>query len=227
MEGSGVSPPSVVESEVAERLRLLQDRIRAVGRPDVSLVAVTKGFDRSAVDAALSLGLRTIGENYAQELLAKAAHETGPGAVRPEWHFLGSLQRNKVRRLAPHVAVWQSVDRQVLGEEIARWAPESRVLVQVNISGEEQKGGCTWGEAAPLVGHLAGLGLSVVGLMGVGPTGPPEASREPFRRLVGLAEELGLAVRSIGMTDDLEVALEEGSTMLRLGRSLFGRRAPR
>lgn len=222
-----MSPPSVVESEVAERLRLLQDRIRAVGRPDVSLVAVTKGFDRSAVDAALSLGLRTIGENYAQELLAKAAHETGPGAVRPEWHFLGSLQRNKVRRLAPHVAVWQSVDRQVLGEEIARWAPESRVLVQVNISGEEQKGGCTWGEAAPLVGHLAGLGLSVVGLMGVGPTGPPEASREPFRRLVGLAEELGLAVRSIGMTDDLEVALEEGSTMLRLGRSLFGRRAPR
>lgn len=211
--------------EVAENLARLEEQIRAAGSPDTSLVAVTKGFDRSAVDAALELGIRAIGENYAQELLAKATEEEHEAAPGPEWHFLGRLQRNKVRRLAPHVSVWQSVDRAVLGEEIARWAPASQVLVQVNISGEQSKGGCGWQEAEPLVGDLRDLGLSVVGLMGVGPAGPPAESRQPFRRLVRLADELGLPVRSIGMTDDYVVALEEGSTMVRLGRRLFGSRS--
>ncbi len=220
-----MSQPSVAEAEVAERLGRLEERIRVAGGSDVSIVAVTKGFDRSAVDAALSLGLAAVGENYAQELLAKAAM-VHPGLPDPEWHFLGRLQRNKVRRLAPHVAVWQSVDRAALGEEIARWAPGSRVLVQINISGQEQKAGCEWDEAAPLAGQLGQLGLDVVGLMGVGPAGSPEHAREPFRRLVGLADDLGLPVRSIGMTDDVEVAVEEGSTMIRVGRSLFGARPP-
>ena len=96
------------------------------------------------------------------------------------------------------------------------------MLVQVNLADEPQKGGCRGPICPPLVASSATMDLDVRGLMGVGPAGPPEAARPGFRRLVATAEDLGLAERSIGMTDDLEVAVEEGSTMVRVGRDLFG-----
>jgi uncharacterized pyridoxal phosphate-containing UPF0001 family protein len=99
--------------------------------------------------------------------------------------------------------------------------------VQVNLSGEPQKGGCEWNEVEPLVDQFRGDGLDVRGLMGVGPAGPSERARAGFRRLVDTADQLGLPERSIGMTDDLEVAIEEGSTMVRIGRALFGPRPTR
>jgi hypothetical protein len=129
-----------------------------------------------------------------------------------------------VQALASIVGVWQAVDRVAAGEEIAKRAPGAQVLVQVNISGEPQKHGARTEDVPALVEHLGGLGLDVRGLMAVGPTGPPEAARPGFRSLVALADRLALPVRSIGMTDDLEVAVEEGSTMLRIGRGLFGPR---
>jgi uncharacterized pyridoxal phosphate-containing UPF0001 family protein len=98
------------------------------------------------------------------------------------------------------------------------------VLVQVNLSGEPQKGGCAEGEVDGLVEGLAGLELDVRGLMGVAPAGPPEGSRPGFRRLVARADALGLPVRSIGMSADAEVAVSEGATMVRLGTALFGER---
>jgi uncharacterized pyridoxal phosphate-containing UPF0001 family protein len=101
------------------------------------------------------------------------------------------------------------------------------VLVQVNLSGEPQKGGCSWADVESLVRRLRDEGLDVRGLMGVGPEGPAELARPGFRRLVATADELTLTERSIGMTDDLEVAVEEGSTMVRIGRALFGSRPPR
>jgi uncharacterized pyridoxal phosphate-containing UPF0001 family protein len=134
------------------------------------------------------------------------------------------VQRNDVRHIASHVSLWQAVDRVVAGEEIARRAPGAAVLVQVNISGEPQKHGAGADEVPALVDALLGLGLEVRGLMAVGPTGAPEDARPGFRALVRLADRLSLPVRSIGMTDDLEVAVQEGSTMLRIGRGLFGER---
>ncbi len=214
---------------VAERLAALRGRIEraGAGRP-VGIVAVTKGFGAEAVRVALDLGLTMVGENYAQELLAKhTALESDPPAVAPRWHFLGRLQRNKVRQLAPLVAVWQSVDRAELADEIAKRAPGATVLVQANLSGEAHKGGAALADVPALVAHARGAGLDVEGLMGVGPAGGPERARTGFRALVALADELGLPERSIGMSADLEVAVEEGATLVRVGTGLFGPRPPR
>jgi uncharacterized pyridoxal phosphate-containing UPF0001 family protein len=216
---------SIDVAVVAERLAAVRERIdRAGGGRPVAVVAVTKGFGVDAVEAALALGLVEVGENYAQELLGKAGELT---AGAPRWHFLGRLQRNKVRHLAGVVAVWQSVDRMELVDEIARRDPGARVLVQANLSGEPQKGGAPLAEVAALVARGRESGLAVEGLMGVAPAGPAEGARAGFRDLVALADRLGLPERSIGMSTDLEVAVEEGATMVRVGRGLFGPRPPR
>ncbi len=207
-------------------LRIDQVRNRIVdagGDPSrVLLLAVTKGFGPDVALAAATAGLTDLGENYAQELVAKAPVVAEHHQVR--WHAIGRLQRNKVRSLAPIVALWQTVDRLDLGTEIARRAPGAQVLVQVNVSDEPQKGGCAPAEAAMLVAQLGDLGLDVQGLMTVGRTGPPEVARGGFALLGALADDLGLAVRSMGMSGDLEAAVAEGSTMVRVGAALFGPR---
>ncbi len=211
---------------VGHNVDALRARIARAGGHDVRIVAVTKGFGVEAARVALDAGLVDLGENYAQELVDKAGR-LGAVEPSPRWHFIGRLQRNKVRSIAHLVAVWQSVDRPELAAEIARRCPGATVLVQVALSDEEQKGGCAPARAPELVAHGRELGLDVQGLMGVGPLGAPEDAREGFRLLVGLADELDLPVRSIGMSADLEVAVEEGSTMVRVGRDLFGPRPPR
>lgn len=204
-------------------LETVRDRIaNAGGDPErVTIVAVTKGFSGDAIDAARAAGLFDIGENYAQDVAAK--HEALVGL---RLHFIGRLQKNKVRVLAPLVACWQSVDRVALGEEIARRAPGARVLVQVNVTGEPSKGGCPPQDAAALVARCRALGLDVAGLMTVGRTGPAVEARGGFALLGVLADRLGLVERSMGMTDDLEIAVAEGATMVRVGSALFGARPP-
>jgi len=210
-----------------ERAAALRARLAAAGAPDsLVVVAVTKGFGPEAVRAALGAGLVDVGENYAQEVVDKAASLAGV-VPAPRFHFIGRLQRNKVRQLAGLVTLWQSVDRAPLVAEIARRAPGAEILVQLNLSGEEGKGGCPVDDAGALVSHATEAGLVVRGLMGVGPAGTPESARSGFRHLVALADDLALPVRSIGMSADLEVAVEEGSTMVRVGRDLFGERPPR
>jgi pyridoxal phosphate enzyme (YggS family) len=219
----------VIDStQVADRLAEVRDRIAAAGRApdDVVVVAVTKGFPVEAVEAAAAAGITDVGENYAQELAAKCEADAD---VDIRWHFLGRVQRNKVRSIASVVHLWQGVDRVAAGEEIARRAPGARVLVQVRISGDDGPGGPGRGGCAPegapaLVEQLRSLGLDVRGLMAVGPAGPPELARPGFRTVSALADRLGLGERSMGMTDDLGVAVEEGSTMVRVGRGLFGAR---
>jgi pyridoxal phosphate enzyme (YggS family) len=212
----------LTSATVGERLAEVRDRIEAAGGDSqtITLVAVTKDFGLAAVEAALANGLRDLGENRAEDLLSKAA--SGPTDVR--WHYLGNVQRNKVARLAEHVELWQAVDRGAAGQEIEKRAPGAHVLVQINMSGEAQKHGCWPADAPALVQELQGVGLEVEGLMAVGPTGPPEAARPGFRALADLANRLELKQLSMGMTDDLEVAVQEGSTMLRIGRGLFGER---
>jgi pyridoxal phosphate enzyme (YggS family) len=212
-------------SVLVDRLRSLRERLHAAGGDGITVVAVTKGFGPQVVRDARAVGLEDVGENYAQELLGKV--EELPDLAPVRWHFIGRLQRNKVRRLAPHVHLWQSVDRLELGREIARWAPGARVLVQVDATGEPQKGGVPESDVPGLVEGLRGLGLDVQGVMAVGPAGPPDAAAEPFRRVVTLADQLALPVRSLGMSADLEVAVRAGSTMVRVGTDLFGPRAPK
>jgi pyridoxal phosphate enzyme (YggS family) len=209
------------------RVAAVRDRIAGAGGDPraVRLVAVTKGFDAGVVREALGAGLEDIGESYVQELVGKAT-ELGDAAddrgVR--WHFVGRLQRNKVRKAAPHVWLWHSVDRLALGAEIARWAPGAAVLAQVNASGEASKAGCEPSMTPALVDGLVDLGLDVRGLMTIAPAGPAEGARPAFRTLRVLAERLGLGELSMGMSDDLEVAVQEGATMVRVGRDLFGPR---
>jgi PLP dependent protein len=226
-----VASPSASVAEVTARADQVRDRIRRAGGDAgrVRLVAVTKGFGREAVEAALAAGLFDVAENYAQELLAKAQDvqdvqdvtATGAG---PRWHFIGRLQSNKIRKLAPHVRLWQSVDRLSLGAEIARRAPGATVLVQVNLSGEATKGGCQPAELPDLLDGLRAEGLDVQGLMTVGPLDVAERARPAFRELRRLADQHGLPERSMGMSGDLEVAVEEGTTMVRVGSALFGPR---
>lgn len=210
---------------VAERVERLRERLVELAPDrDVRVVAVTKGFDVGAPRAALAAGVTMLGENYAQELIAKNDALDVDERARVEWHFLGRLQRNKVRVLAPIVAVWQSVDRTELIDEIARRAPGARVMIQANLSGEPQKGGAPLAEVPALVERARALGLAVVGLMGVGAAGDPRLSAEGFMALVDQADDLGLVERSIGMSDDLEAAVGAGSTMVRVGTGLFGPR---
>lgn len=216
----------------------------------VRVVAVTKGFGPEAVVAARRAGLEDVGENYAQELLAKyralagggdadrsvgaegdggdgrAGRHGGDGGAGLRWHFLGAVQRNKVPQLASVVSCWQSVSRLAEGEAIARRRPGAEVLVEVEVTGAPGRNGCAPGHVAELVGGLRTLDLDVRGLMTVAPQDAGGA-QAAFRSVRRLADDLGLPERSMGMSDDYLLAVREGSTMVRLGRALFGLRPPR
>jgi pyridoxal phosphate enzyme (YggS family) len=217
-----------IAANLAEVRRRIADAARSAGRApeEIDLVAVSKEVSADAVIAALAAGQRDFGENRAQELSAKVdrLEASGPASsASPAWHFIGRLQRNKVKGIAPHVALWHSVDRAELGTEIARHAPGARVLVQVNVAGEDRKGGCPPGAVAPLVDALLDLGLAVDGLMTVPPlAGDP---RPHFAALRDLASRLGMPVLSMGMSGDFEAAIGEGSTLVRVGRAVFGPRS--
>ncbi len=222
-------PTEALLARVADGLADARARIAAAGGHDVRVVAVTKSFGPEAIAAAVAAGCDDIGENYAQELVAKlAAVRERFADVRPAVHFIGKLQRNKVRQLAEVVDSWDSVDRPSVAEVIARHAPGARVLVQARTTAEADKGGCPLDEVDELVEHCRALGLRVEGLMTVGPTaGGPEAARDGFRRVRARVDALGLGRCSMGMSADLEVAVAEGATEVRLGSALFGARPPR
>jgi len=214
---------------VAANLARVRSRIIAAGGGDeVSILAVTKAFGPEVIDVAVAAGCAAIGENYAQELLAKrdvlATHPT-LGV-----HFIGQLQTNKVRQLAGLVTVYESVDRAKLAREIAKRDPGAAVMIQVDtsaLSGVEAdgKGGCPLADLGPLVDAVRELGLDLRGLMTVGPTeGGPAAARPGFEAVRAAADRWGLVACSMGMSADLEVAVECGSTEVRIGTALFGSR---
>ncbi len=210
-------------ASVSEALAHVHDRIHSAGGVDVEVLAVTKGFGADAIETALAAGCRSIGENYAQELLSKR-----DAAAQAEVHFIGQLQTNKVRQLVDVVDVFQTVDRVKLAREIAKRSPGARVLVQVDTTDEPGKGGCPIGQVDQLADQVRELGLVLDGLMTVGPTeGGPAAAARGFRRARAAVDRLGLAVCSMGMTADLEVAVAEGATMVRVGSALFGPRPAR
>jgi pyridoxal phosphate enzyme (YggS family) len=228
--------------DLAERLAAVQSRIEAAARrsgrraADVTLLAVGKTFDAERILEAVDAGLRAFGENRVQEAEAKIPVVNERATPALEWHLVGSLQRNKARRAVELFDVIQSVDRPALATALDRTAAElgrrPRVLVQVNIDEEPQKGGVAPQAAAALVAQVAKLEhLQGVGLMAIPRAGPrPEAQRPAFARLRSLAEELKLehpelVELSMGMSADYEIAIQEGATIVRIGTALFGQRS--
>ena len=186
------------------------------------MLAVTKAFGAWAIDAAAGCGIGHIGESYAQECMSKLGETVTP--VLPRVHFIGRLQRNKVRRLSGHVDVWQTVDRVAIALEIGRRDPGAEVMIQVNVTGAPARGGCIPAAVEDLASRVEDIGLRLVGLMTIGPQGPAESSRACFRELRRMADSLELHHCSMGMTGDLEAAVGEGATMVRVGHGLFGPR---
>ena len=227
-----VSSAEMVDRAAAGLARVRARSVAAGGDPaGIRIVAVTKGFGPEAALAAVELGIFDLGENYAAELVSKAtavdaSRDNAVGeAIR--WHFLGAVQRRKVRVLAPHVALWQGVSRAVEGVEIAKYTPGGAVLVEVDTTGLEGRGGASPGDVASLVGSLNTSGVRVEGLMTVAPPGGGLSARRAFEQVTALAEELSLTERSMGMTGDLEEAVRAGTTMVRVGEAIFGPRPAR
>lgn len=220
---SSSSRSTLDEAAVARRLEALRRTIAGgSSHGPVTICAVTKGFPAEVLRLTLRLGCEAIGENYAQEAVAKVAEV---GSEHPPLHFIGRLQGNKIKQLAGIVDVWQSIDRESLVEELARRAPGARMYVQVNATQEADKGGASLTETPSLVATARRLGLDVAGLMTVGPTdGDRERTRRAFRTVRHLADQLGLPGCSMGMSGDLDIALAEGTTMVRVGSALFGER---
>jgi PLP dependent protein len=223
---------------VTDRIARVQERIfrscQKSGRtPDrVRLVAVTKTLEPETVNEAIAAGLHAIGENRVQEYLRKR-----PFLLPHEFHLIGHLQRNKTKAILPFCDWIHSVDSAALAEEIQRQAAvlgrTFRVLIEVNVSGEESKNGVDPDALPRLADAVAGLpNLSLRGLMTVAEYAEDaEAARPSFRRLRELREALQARhpgtecdQLSMGMTHDFDVAIEEGATMVRLGTAIFGQR---
>lgn len=227
-EDGGLVPSDEEVSAIRERLAVIEERIRSAGgRPGpggVRIVSVTKGHAATTVLAARVAGLDLCGESYAQELVAKAKLLDGV-----LWHFLGQLQTNKVRLIAPHVAVVQSLDRRPLAAELAKRAPGAEVFVQVDLAAAvgapiAGRGGVAIDDAPALADDARRLGLNVTGVMGVAPQVGEREVAASFAALRSLAERLDVVDCSMGMSDDLEIAVREGSTMVRVGTALLGPR---
>lgn len=220
-------------ASIATNLERVQERIRnacaASGRDAsaVTLVAVSKKHPAEAVRAAYAAGQRVFGENYVQELLEKADALSDLSDI--EWHLIGHLQRNKAKDVVAMSAIVETVDSErlllALSERARAMGKRLPVMIQVNVAGEAQKSGVSLADAEALVVAARKYdALLLTGLMTVPPNEDPEASRVHFAALRELGHRLGVAGLSMGMSADLEVAVAEGATHVRVGTSIFGSR---
>jgi PLP dependent protein len=232
------APSTPADDALASGLAALRQRLDAAARSagrdvrSITLLAVSKGQPASRLAAALSLGLTQFGENYLDEALGKISALAGTAA---EWHFIGRLQGNKTRPVAEHFSWVHGIDRQRialrLSEQRPHDAPPLNVCVQVNIAGEASKSGVSAADALPLLHAISPLPrLRLRGLMCMLPFDLPVAEQHRhFAALRALqqaanAQGLGLDTLSMGMSDDLEAAVAEGATIVRIGTALFGPR---
>jgi pyridoxal phosphate enzyme (YggS family) len=205
----------------AERAGRDPAAVRLVGASSAS-----KGVSQAMVEQAIAAGLHDFGENYIQEAQARI-EPLGALADQATWHFIGHLQTNKAGQALRYFSVIQSVDSLRLAQQLSRRAERPvRILLEVNVAGEASKFGLAPGEVGAVVSAAGCLpNVELVGLMTMAPVvSDPEETRPVFRELSELAHANGLQELSMGMTDDFEVAIEEGATMVRLGRAIFGDR---
>jgi len=225
--------PDIAANVAGVRERIARAAERAGRRPDeIRLIAVCKRFGPEAVRAAIAAGVGDVGENYVQEAEAKRG-EVQEGA---RWHLVGHLQRNKAGKAAEIFDVVHTVDSARIARALGRSAQERgrriEILLQVNTSGEETKSGIAPSEVERLLAEAAQVeGIRVRGLMTIGRWDPdPEKARPEFRLLAQLAERLESATGtelkwlSMGMSHDLEVAIDEGANLVRVGTAIFGAR---
>lgn len=226
--------------KIRERVEKVYEQIgkacsRANRNPsEITVVAVSKSFPPQLIKEAWDAGLRIFGENYAQELVQKAKILESSYNINPRWHFVGHLQTNKVKKVLPFIEVIHSVDSvkllTLLEREAKKLQKKLIVLFEVNIGNEISKTGCKEEELPALIEEgWKCESVLVRGLMCIPPRGlSPEFSRPYFRKLRELRDRFGgkksLPELSMGMTDDFEVAIEEGATIIRLGRAIFGER---
>ncbi|MFQ5585685.1 MAG: YggS family pyridoxal phosphate-dependent enzyme [Thermodesulfobacteriota bacterium] len=223
---------------IADNIKYLNERIagaaqRAGREPEaITLVAATKTVDVPRIKEAVAAGVRVLGENYIQDAREKVGR-IGDGNIA--WHFIGHLQKNKIKYAVELFDMIQTIDSLELAKEIdRRSAHPVDVLMEVNIGGEVTKSGVTCEEALELAGMMAELrNLSLRGLMAIPPPcDDPQSSRRHFAHLRKLLEELNrggvakeeMTTLSMGMSNDFEIAIEEGATMVRIGSALFGKR---
>jgi pyridoxal phosphate enzyme (YggS family) len=221
------------ENSLARRLEAVRERMaRAAERArrdpaQILLLAVTKVFPAAAIREAYALGLREFGENYVQEFEGKAPEVRDLTGAR--FHLIGHLQSNKSRKAVELFDVIQTVDSAKLAQRLNENGKTMEVMLEVKLSGEEAKSGATPEELPELIAAVRGCAnLRLRGLMTMPPWSEDvEKSRPYFRRLRELAELHELAELSMGMTNDFEVAIEEGATCVRVGTALFGKRQKR
>jgi pyridoxal phosphate enzyme (YggS family) len=210
---------------IAENLAAVEARIRTAcaragrKRSDVTLVAVSKTFGADRIDEAIAAGVTHIGENRVQEARDKKPQVRGTA----RWHLIGHLQSNKAKDAVRLFDVVETVDSVELAQKIARAAEKAQdVLLQVNIGDEPQKSGILPSDVSNIVQQIRAInGINLLGLMAIPPLGDP---RKHFRRLREIRDQVGLEHLSMGMSEDFEIAIEEGSTMVRIGRAIFGPR---
>lgn len=220
---------------IQTRLELVQSRISQAAEnagkraEDISLVAVTKTRSVEEISQILECGVRDIGENYVQEALEKF----GRIGDQANWHFIGHLQRNKVKQALRFANLIHSVDSLELAGEIGKRSLESQkttdILLEVNLTGESSKTGYPLDQFEDFVEKVGSLsGIRICGLMGIGQlSSDPEDSRPFFRKLKSIYDMLPQEQQvylSMGMTQDYEIAIEEGSNMVRIGTAIFGAR---
>jgi pyridoxal phosphate enzyme (YggS family) len=214
------------ENVAAVEARIAAACARAGRSPDdVTLVGVSKTFPADAVEEALAAGITHVGENRVQE--ARDKRPLVCGSAR--WHLIGHLQSNKAKDAVRLFDVIESVDSLDLAEKLAKAAAAAgkrqELLVQINVGNEPQKSGIPTAEVDAIVKKIVALdSVDVRGLMAIPPAGEPEDARPFFRTLRAMRDTLGLRELSMGMSEDFEIAIEEGSTMVRVGRAIFGSR---
>ena len=212
-------------SAIRERIVAVSQHIASATSRPIDLVVVTKTHPPEVVLAVATAGAQFVGENYAQEVRDKASAIDAVRASGVSVQFIGQLQTNKVRMIAGLVDCVASVDRASLIDEIAKRIPSARIHLQINATGERSKGGCLPNALPELIIRALDQGLRVEGLMAVGPTSAREdETREAFRSVDELASEHALQIRNYGMSGDLNIAIEHGSTMVRLGSAILGNR---
>ena len=217
-----------IKSNICELEKRIARAAERVGRSpsEITLVAVTKTVASSLIRQAFEAGIRHFGENRVQEAKSKIG-ELSTLEPPPTWHMVGHLQTNKVKIAVDIFDIIQSIDSVRLAEIVSQRAQRGLpILLQVNISGEASKSGFSLAEVSSAAERIARLPhLEVKGLMTIAPlANDPEEARPIFRQLRQLGRSLGLEHLSMGMSDDFEVAIEEGATVIRIGRAIFGKR---